>query len=176
MGAVKQLLQWHARPLLQHVIDRAARADEIVVVLGHAAADIEAALDLPAHARVVTNERWAEGQATSLRAGLHGCSQGSEAALVLLGDNPTVEPGLLDDLTTAWRASAAPIVRTRYADRPGHPVLLARSVWSELDDSGDEGARTYMQSHPDAVHDFEVDRDAPVDVDDPTDYDRLLRP
>jgi len=72
MGSPKQLLELDGRPLLQHVIDAAAAAplEGVIVVLGHEAERVAAALDLPAGVVVVANPRHRDGQSTSLRAGL----------------------------------------------------------------------------------------------------------
>ena len=72
MGSPKQLLPVGGRPMLQHAVDAAAAGElgELVVVLGHAAREVAAALTLPPGARVVVNDRHAEGQATSLASGL----------------------------------------------------------------------------------------------------------
>ena len=49
----------------------AADVDEIVVVTGHDADAVEAAVALPAHGRFVRNDAYRDGQATSLAAALH---------------------------------------------------------------------------------------------------------
>ena len=64
MGRPKQLLPLGGRALLQHVVDAAAASalGDVVIVLGHEADAIEAALRLPARARVVRNPDHAEGR------------------------------------------------------------------------------------------------------------------
>lgn len=175
MGDTKQLLMWAGKPLLQHVLERAAEADEVVLVLGHCADEITSALELPAGTTVTINDRYAEGQATSLRAGLEACSAESEAAVVLLGDNPQIEPGAVSALIEAWRGSDRPIVRTVYSDRPGHPVVLGRSLWLRLPNDGDEGARVLMFDEPELVFDHRLEGPAPIDVDTAADLEALLR-
>ena len=53
MGSPKQLLPLDGRPMLQHVVDAAAVAGlpDLVLVLGHAAEQVAAALVLPPRAR-----------------------------------------------------------------------------------------------------------------------------
>src|SRR3989304_3969715 len=73
LGQPKQLLRLEGRPLLQHVLEAAAASclDEIVLVLGHRAQEIRAALRFPQRpVRAVINTRYAEGQSTSLGLGL----------------------------------------------------------------------------------------------------------
>ena len=70
-GGTKQLEILRGKPLVQYAVDAASAAGvgEIVVVLGHDALRVRDALDLPERSRVVVNERYADGQSTSLAAG-----------------------------------------------------------------------------------------------------------
>ena len=77
----------------------------------------------------VVNDDWADGQITSLRAGIEAASGfGASAVVVGLGDQPFVS-------VEAWRAVAAtdaPIAVATYDGRRGHPVRLARETWPLL--------------------------------------------
>jgi len=164
--------------MLQHAIDAAAAAgvDEIVVVLGHDAERIEAALRLPGRARIVVNPDFASGQASSLRAGLAATAPGTEAAVILLGDQPGVSPAAIRAVADAYGAARAPIVRSAYGGEPGHPVLLARETWEGVAaPNADVGARELVAAHPDWVLDAEVPGTAPPDIDTPDDYERIHR-
>lgn len=176
LGQPKQLLPLEGRPLLQHVVDTAHRGgvDEIVLVLGHAAEEIREALSLPPNARTLVNAHFAEGQSTSLRAGIGALDPGVEAALVLLGDQPGVSPAAVRAVIAASRAGSAPIVRARYSGHPGHPVLFAREIWREVCEStADRGARGLIASRPDLVTFVDLKDEPPPDVDTWDDYARL---
>ena len=177
MGSPKQLLPLDGRPMLQHVVDAAAAAGlpDLVLVLGHAAEQVAAALVLPPGARTVVNPRHAEGQSTSLAAGLAAAPPGAGAALVLLGDQPEVRPDAIRAVVAARVAGGPPMLRAAYGGRPGHPVLLDRSLWPELAGlRGDGGARTLASRDPSALGLVEVGGDPPEDVDTPEDHRRLL--
>jgi molybdenum cofactor cytidylyltransferase len=176
LGRPKQLLELEGRPVLQHVVDAAAAAglDEIVVVLGHMAGEIASAIDLPPAARTCLNPRYASGQSTSLSAGLAAAGPASDAALVLLGDQPRIGPDVVRAVVERYRETGARVVRAWYGGRPAHPVLFDRSVWADLQAvEGDRGARDLLKAHPD----WEVRVDAgdvvPGDVDTWEDYERL---
>lgn len=176
-GRTKQIVEHRGKPLAQHAVDAAVGAgmDEIVVVLGHDAGPVLAALALPSTARHVTNERHAQGQSTSLAVGLSAASADCEGAVVLLADQPGVAPEEVRALVDAFRASRSMIVRLRYRDAPG-PALLSREIFSEAAHlSGDMGARALIEAHPDWVEEIVVDADAPPDIDAPEDLSELDR-
>ena len=129
-----------------------AALDDLIVVTGA----VDLGLDSAVH-----NDRWRDGQATSLQCALDAAgARGHDAVVVGLGD----QPGVTAD---AWRAVAAsdmPIATAVYGDAPGHPVRLHRSVWPMLPTSGDEGARAVMRERPDLVGRVACEGD-PADVD-----------
>ena len=176
MGSPKQLLPLGGQPLLQHVVDAAAAAglSDVIIVLGHAADEVGAALVLPPGARTVLNPRHAEGQATSLATGLSAAAPGATAALVLLGDQPEVRPGAIRAVAAAHTPGGAPILRAAYGGRPGHPVLIDRALWPEaMALRGDGGARALIARHPGSLRLVEVGGAPPEDVDTPDDHRRL---
>src|SRR5918998_2119280 len=87
-GGTKQLAPFRGRPLLEHALAAVAGLSPRVVVLGHAAEEIAAAVDLQG-ARPVVCAGWREGQAASLRCGLAAVA-GADAVLVVLGDQPGI--------------------------------------------------------------------------------------
>ena len=109
----------------------------------------------------VVNERWADGQATSLQAGLLAAAElGADAVVVGLGDQPFVPP-------SAWRRIAAvdaPIVVATYHGRRGHPVRLHRTTWALLPERGDEGARAVLGGRPELVTELPCEG-SPIDID-----------
>jgi molybdenum cofactor cytidylyltransferase len=166
-GGTKQLEVLDGRPLAQHAIDTLAAAglDEILVVTGHDAEAVEAALALPDRARFVRNPAFRDGQSTSLAAAFHEVADDSEAAVVLMADQPGVEPAVVSELIARFRATRKQIVRAAYRDGPG-PALLSREIYAEAGHlHGDVGARVLMASHPEWVEEVEIDAARPRDID-----------
>ena len=170
-GGTKQLALLDGKPLAQHAVDALASAGvgEVVVVTGHDADAVEAALRLPPQGRFARNPEHAIGQASSLAVGLHDLADDSEAAVVLLADQPGVTDAEIRALIDAFSRSRSRIVRIAYTDGPG-PALLSREVYAEAGHlHGDAGARTLMASHPEWVDEVPIPFAAPPDVDRPED-------
>ncbi len=181
MGRPKQLLDVAGKPMLQHVVDAAAGSclAETVVVLGQAAEAIERAVVWPGGVRPV-RVKTGGGLADSLRAGLAATRRDAAAAAILLGDQPQVTSDLIDWMVSRFRLSGAPCVRPVYSGAagpvPGHPVVIARSLWPELERlQGDRGAGRLLAEHPEWVRCETIEGEPPIDVDRPEDYERLRR-
>jgi molybdenum cofactor cytidylyltransferase len=178
LGRPKQLLALAGKPVLQHVVEaaEASTADEIVVVLGHAAAEIARRVQLGGRSRTAYNPDHAEGQSTSLRAGLRAADPSTGAVVILLGDQPGVGPDDIEAVMKQWLDDpSAAAVQATYRGRPAHPVLFSRRVWPELErERGDRGARSILRSRPGWARLVEVGGDPPEDIDTEADYRRLL--
>jgi molybdenum cofactor cytidylyltransferase len=165
------------RAVVRAAVDRVLQAglDDVVVVLGREADAVAGALAaLPV--RTVVNPRYAEGQSTSLRAGLDALPPGTEAAVVALGDQPLVDPSVIRRLVSAFRATARPIVVPVYRDGRGNPVLFAAALFGELRAvTGDQGGREVIARDPARVAEVPVDGPMPSDVDTPQDYEAMRR-
>lgn len=182
LGRPKQLLPVGDRSLLECVLDTAlaSRLDEVVVVLGHRADEIRAAVPLEADRRVkvVVNPDHATGQSASLRCGLRAVDPRACAAAILLGDQPRLGGDLIDAVVAAFLDSDAHAARPVYPDAdgaPGHPVVLGREIWSGLATlTGDRGARDLFAARPDWLLKLPITGEPPLDVDSEEDYRCLL--
>jgi molybdenum cofactor cytidylyltransferase len=176
MGRLKQLLPWDGVPLVAWQVGqlREAGADDVVVVLGHAAEEVERAL--PPEAQAVVNPDYKQGRATSLRSGAAALVGDIEAVLVLSVDQP--RPAWLSRrLVERWREDRPLVVSTRFSDGYGHPILLDGSLLAELRQVRDEtlGLRAVIDRHLDAAVAITVDNHAVnVDLNTPADYEAAL--
>ena len=117
--------------LLEPVLARvraSAEIAEIVVVLG--------AYEVESSARVVHCAEWERGPGASLKCGLAALGSGMDAAVVVLGDGPRLDPRAIDRVVAAWRASSAERVAATYGGVRLHPLLLARSAWDDVPEAG----------------------------------------
>lgn len=178
LGRAKALLEWRGKPLLQHVLDAvaASQLDGGVLVLGARAETIRQAVALPQGVAVALNPAYSSGQASSLRSGLESLAPDTAAAVVLLGDQPTLDPAAIDAVVGAHQEGLGPVVRARYHDGgSSHPVLFDRQVWEALTTlTGDTGARPLLRRHPEWLREVSVAGSTPDDVDTWEDYERLV--
>ena len=118
------------RVLLEPVLERVrgSSVDDIVVVLG--------AHMLETTARTVSCDDWERGPGASLRCGLCALDGDVEAAVVVLGDGPRLDPRSIDRVVARWRESGASMLAATYGGVRLHPLLLARRVWDDIPDEG----------------------------------------
>jgi molybdenum cofactor cytidylyltransferase len=179
MGRAKQLLPLGGTTVLAQTLDkvRSARVAEIILVLGASAEAIRQQLppSLLDGLKVVVNQAYGKGMASSLHEGLAALDQRSDAALIILGDQPFIRPQTLDQIVDGYRRSRAKIVIPSYQGNRGNPVLLDRSVFSEVMAlEGDVGCRAIFGNHLEAILKVEVeDKGVLLDIDDQDDYERL---
>jgi molybdenum cofactor cytidylyltransferase len=173
-GRLKQLQPWGQGTLLTHAVDAAlaSRADSVIVVLGCQADACRAALgDRPV--KIILNPDWAQGQSTSVRAGLSALPENVGGILFHLADQPSVTPAVMDALLARHATTLAPVVWPEYDGRRGNPVLFDRVAFPQLTQlSGDVGARPVLMAYAQASVAERVPVDEPgvlMDIDAPQD-------
>jgi molybdenum cofactor cytidylyltransferase len=170
----KQLLELEGRLLLQHVIDAtcASNLSEVVVVLGYKAEQISQAIDLRDKARIVINNDYLSGQASSLRVGLAAVNPTSKAAAIIMGDQPKIDVNLINLVLKRYEDVPERVLRPLFHGSPGHPVVVPRLLWGQVTEvRSDVGLREEMQVLP--VRTLELDMPPVCDVDTLEDYARL---
>jgi molybdenum cofactor cytidylyltransferase len=145
-GSPKQLAMFEGRPLLEHALlamTAATQIERVVVVLGAHADAVLAGVALHGAVAVLCAD-WEEGQAASLRAGVAALRDHVEAIVVTLGDQPAIDARAIDRVAQS-RDGTSVAVRASYGGRPGHPVLLERSLFERVGAlRGDQGARSLL--------------------------------
>jgi CTP:molybdopterin cytidylyltransferase MocA len=168
-GSPKQLQPWGSSTLLQHVVElvRETRVDATWVVIGAFAELILEKVDF-GEAGIIENPEWKEGIASSIRVGLDSIARAgdADAALVVLGDQPNLDPEVVQGLLDRYEATGAAAVVPKYRYQRGNPVLIDRSLWSRVMSlEGDQGARTLLQAHPEWVEEVWFPSSMPRDID-----------
>ena len=128
---------------------RASSVDEIVVVTG--------AYELKTDAQVVRCAEWERGMGASLRCGLKALSSEREAAVVVLADGPGLASEAIERVIAAWREGRGDVIAASYGGVRGHPVLLARSAWTDVPDEGARALDPVLVPCDDLGHPGDVD-------------------
>ena len=150
----KLLATLDEKPLVRHVVEAACAsvARPVLLVTGHRAAEVEAAVADLAVA-VVRNAAYADGLSTSLKAGFAALPADADGAVILLGDMPRVSAALIDELAGRWEGAGRPAALVPiYEGARGNPVILARSMGAAIAGlSGDIGAGALLRRRDDVV-------------------------
>ncbi|MFN8374610.1 MAG: selenium cofactor biosynthesis protein YqeC [Anaerolineae bacterium] len=177
MGQMKVLMPWTERKtIIEHIIEQLylAHVDHICVVTGNQSKDVTTHAER-AGASTVYNAAFASGEMlSSLKAGLKAMPANISAVLVVLGDQPRIQPKTITQVLSAYAEGAGDIVAPSYQMRRGHPILIDRRYWAEILALPDGGApRDVLNAHPDSIAYVNVDNDSILaDVDTPQDYQR----
>jgi len=186
-GINKLLLEIDGVPLVRRSAHMLVRAgiEDIVVVLGHQADRVRAALGDPAgigagartRITVIEHTGYRSGQHGSVLAGLAALPAGCAAALVMLGDMPLVDEADVARIAAAWqrRPQGCAVLVPAFEQRRGNPVLIGPPALAQIVRERPEGgARAWMDAHPQQVARCPMPDDHCVfDLDTPDDLTRL---
>jgi molybdenum cofactor cytidylyltransferase len=171
----KQLLPLGGRPVLARVIENglAAGLDPLILVLGHQAQSVMAAVDV-SRVIVVVNPLYKTGMAGSIRVGI-GAVGPCDGAMFLLGDQPLVDRPVLLKLIQTFSGSG--IVMPTFQGRQGNPVIFGAEFFSQLQQlKGDRGGRVLFDAHAEQITRVPVETDGVCfDLDTPEDYSWLCQ-
>jgi len=169
----KLLITINRKPMIRKVVESAlsSKVDEVIVVLGWEAKKISDALtDLPC--RFVVNRDYRRGQSSSVKAGLREVAAGTEAVLILPGDVAMIDPHSINKVIEAYNNRNALIVVASYSGRPGHPILLSKDLFKEIEviDEATFGLKSVLNRHKSEVRMVETGSENVLrDVDTPED-------
>jgi molybdenum cofactor cytidylyltransferase len=174
LGTPKQLLPYRNTTVLGATLDvaRAAGFDQLIVTLGGAAQAVRDQVSL-AGTDVVPVEDFGTGCSASLRVALEHVNPQAAGIVLMLGDQPRMDPSTLRGIAT--EAPGCDIMVCRYADGIGHPFWFSRNMFADIRQlHGDKGVWKLIESGRHPVHELSVDGPVPLDVDTWDDYQRLL--
>lgn len=176
-GRPKALLQLGGVPLIRRnlIALSGAGVDEVAVVLGHRADEVEPALrDFPV--TIVRNPDFGRGQMSSMHAGVAALGARLDAIVVATADQPLLNAQDVIDLIGAFkkRGTASAVVPYVGGER-GNPIILDAAV-REAVLAGDAnfGCRQWLAAHPERVARMDTDnRHYRVDIDSPEDIEQF---
>ena len=135
MGQNKLLLPLGERLLIDQVLDALAAAcvSEQVVVLGQDIEHVVAVLKPRlGKVKIALNVDYEKGMVSSFQTGLWVLS-GVDAAFLVLGDEPILDPSFLQKMTQTMESNPETlIVSPIYRGQKGHPLLFRRQLFGEI--------------------------------------------
>jgi molybdenum cofactor cytidylyltransferase len=173
----KALLELGGVPLIRRALIALSGAgvDELVVVTGHHAEAVEAAVrEFPL--TIARNPRPDDGQPASVRVGLQALSSRLDAIIVALADQPLVTAEDITALIGAFKKRGdASMVVPRFEGEPGNPVVFDAALREEWLAGGAEAScRRWRDAHPGRVAWLEAgNRHTLVDIDTEEDLRRF---
>lgn len=176
MGGTKQLKPWPAaggaKPLIAAAYDAIRPiCDDMIVVLGHAADEVAAALGNRPFHRAESSPQ--DPMFDSIRAGLRAAQHFDSTATVVLqpADHPEVALQTLLTLTDWSLQRPVQAIIPQHTARGGHPVLIPSKIVARLIDADcPNGLGQFWLDHPELCHRVTVDDPTVLrDIDTPTD-------
>ena len=162
MKAFKPLLRLSGELLIHRVLGclrESGVIGEILVVTGHLAAEIEAAVGTRG-ARTVFNERFADGEMlSSVQTGIRALPADGRGFLLAFADQP-VRPHSVRAIVEGFQSANAPLSLPLFGGKRGHPVVISQSLAPAiLALASHQTLRAVVQEH--------LSRAAMIPVDDP---------
>lgn len=184
MGEQKLLLPYMGKTIIETVIDKALRSklkDIYVVIPEQDQARKDIVCKYPVH---IVNQPYPEnGMGNSLAAGIKALAKRTDAAIILLGDQPSL---MTDDINKLYEhfihcsrqcyGSPKMIIQTKYQNgQRKHPILFSQYFFPLLTNlDGDTGGRNIIRQHADSVHFIQSRLRDLNDIDTREDYIKLL--
>lgn len=174
MGAPKMVLPWGKKTIIAQVVSSLMKADinTIVVVTGGDRQLVESALsgyDL----LTVFNPAFSLGMVKSLQTGISAMSTRVDAALVVLGDQPQIQVEVVKRIISIHKMQREKIVLPSYANRRGHPWILPRNYWPEINQMQPHRTmRDFLNMHAREIIYVDARDDSVLrDIDTPDEYE-----
>ena len=180
MGGINKLLaRVDGVALTARVADAALAsvADPVIVVTGFEADAVVKSLK-DRSVSIIHNEAYEDGMGTSLKCGIKALADDIDGAVICLADMPETTATTIDLLIDSFDAGdKAPICIPTYQGKRGNPVLLPRWLFEDVQTlAGDEGARTLIRQHAEAVKSVIFDSGSILsDIDTVEDMEKLAK-
>jgi molybdenum cofactor cytidylyltransferase len=134
MGAFKPLLPFGDRTVIETCAANLYEggAGEVVVVVGHRAAEVRSAVRHLPFVRFALNDEAESEMGVSIARGVSELSDDIEAALIALVDQPAVPPAAVSAVLAGRMRTGSRLVVPTWEGRGGHPVLVDLAFRREL--------------------------------------------
>jgi molybdenum cofactor cytidylyltransferase len=176
MGRSKMTLSWGHTTVIGKVINTLLDAglSDLHVISGRNSKELEEVLKgFPIE--FVYNPDFGNGEMiSSVQSGIKSLQRKSDAALIVLGDQPQIEVQVVQQIIMSYFSTGSKIIVPSFQMHRGHPWLLDQSLWNEiLDLKPTDTLRDFLHLHQDRIEYINVNTASIIqDLDTPEDYER----
>lgn len=125
--------------------------------------------------RLLYNQDYQTGRASSIRRGLEYLDDDTEAALFMVADKPAVSSALINQALEKFEKNRPPILGVRTPKGRGHPIIFARELFDELTRlEGESGGQKMIDQYANQVFWLD-DSSEQINVNTNDDYQRLIK-
>jgi molybdenum cofactor cytidylyltransferase len=137
MKVPKMLLPFNGKTMIEMTIMNVINSEvfNTLVVLGSYRDEICGVISsLPV--TICINDNYREGMLSSVQCGLRNIPESAGAVLIIPGDQPLIEPAVINRVINAYRSLKKGIVMPVFKGRRGHPLLIDRKYIDEIKSYG----------------------------------------
>lgn len=178
MGQAKLILPYRDGTVLGAVLTalHTAEVTPIITVTGGAREAVEELISrLPFDILIAHNPHPERTEMLdSLRIGMEQLPAALDAFLVVLGDQPQIQPEVISQLVREHKETGEPLIIPSYQMRRGHPWLIGRDLWDDLRSmEPSQTMRDFLHKNSGRIHYLLVNTSSVLeDLDTPEDYRR----
>ena len=148
-------------PLIRHSIDNilSSSIDELIIVLGYQKEIIKNFIDENDKIKIVFNNQFKTGMASSIKSGIKNLSTKTEAFFICLGDMPMINKHIYNDLIK--HVNNKEIIIPTYKKQQGNPILFSIKMKNEIMNiEGDVGAKEILKKNKDKIFNLQINDQA----------------
>ena len=171
LGKPKQLIIWHGKFLINHMIDTIHNGgvDNLHVVLGYCFDDIRQIIQ-DKTINIINNVNWKSGMSSSINAGITSLEKDVMGVFIFVVDQPFLNEVLIRKMVAIFKVGEAEIVAPRVNFRQCNPVLFHKKAFKDLLlIHGDKGGKMLLSKRCTHWVDWDDER-LLLDIDTTQDY------
>ena len=156
-GENKLIRKIQGSHLIKHSINNilASSIDELIIVLGFQKEIIEKLIDKNKKIKIIFNENFEKGMASSIKMGLNKLSDKTESFFICLGDMPMINHDIYNLLIKS--RDKKEIIIPTYRGQQGNPILFNKSMKEKIMDiNGDIGAKKILKLSKNKIFNLEI--------------------
>ncbi len=161
----KLLYKVNLKPIISYIIDNVSNSNfqERIIVLRNK--EIEK-YSIDKGFKTVWNKDFEKGMSTSIVHGIENISPNSDAAMIIPGDMPLLDPSALNGLIEYYKSSGKGISGFINNGTIISPVIFSRQYFEEiLELKGDKGAKSIVLRHSNDFSGMEIRSNILIDID-----------